>query len=184
MKRLLVSLLILCLATCGFAQDSPQGISYYGDNIIRGDEFRVSSVIDAISLDMSLSVYRDEIINYTLYVTLTSKSPFSVDEGMSLELTTTGGQTIKLTCRFPCNATSPQPIIRNGWIDEAYRESCSYDITPKQIEQLAKGVKRIRIETTADAIEKTYKADMIGQGLNYQYQAIKKELSKPAFRRH
>ena len=69
--------------------------------------------------------------------------------------------------------------IEKGLGLTTYRIIPMYSITPQQLELIAsQGVKKIRIETTGEPIEKEYRKDKLGIAVKQQYALIKEHLSK------
>ena len=108
----------------------------------------------------------------------TALSPITVPKGGKLLIKLMDDSIIELSTIMEYAGTVRDVHNINGYVYSDYTIFPSFPLSTEQIDQISKGVKKIRLETTLDVVDKEFKKDKIGQIISVEYDLIKSALSQ------
>ena len=170
MKRIILFLAVCVLSLVSYAQGivSDQTQSDGTRNIIC-HIVDVNDPTDDVKLGVSVgaNVMRGTTY-YMLIVNQRNKSPFTIDEGMKLLLKDMNGDVTTL------EVMEVVDVSYNN--DDYFSQTPIYSITESQLNNLSKGVMKIRQEFYGGFYDKEFKNDKIGWVISKEYAQIKEAL--------
>lgn len=180
MKKLL---LLISIALYGMSALS-QEIEY--DKILNGERSimckyeNVRSMKDKTVFSVALSAEQntEKDLSYFFSLKTTSNTPITVPQGGRLLLKLDDDSIIELKTLTKYAGTVRDVHNINGYVFSDYTIFPSFPINEVQINKLAKGVKKIRLETTDGYRDKEFKKDKIGIAIKGQYGLLQNQLKK------
>lgn len=172
MKRIILFLAVCVLSLVSYAQGivSDQTQSDGTRNIIC-DVIDVNDPTDDVKLGVSLGATEMYgTVYYMLVISPRKNSPFTINEGMKLLLKDMNGDVTTLEVMAVADATY------NEQLDGSFAQTPVYGITEAQINNLSKGVMKIRQEFYGGFHDKEFEYDKIGWVISKEYTQIKEAL--------
>lgn len=161
-----------------------QEIEY--DKILNGERSimckyeNVRSMKDKTVFSVALSAEQntEKDLSYFFSLKTTSNTPITVPQGGRLLLKLDDDSIIELKTLTKYAGTVRDVHNINGYVFSDYTIFPSFPINEVQINKLAKGVKKIRLETTDGYRDKEFKKDKIGIAIKGQYGLLQNQLKK------
>lgn len=116
---------------------------------------------------------------YTIRITVTQLVSLAIPKGAVLLLRTSSGEVIELANNLD-NLLSRDPI--GTWVAEAsamiYNNAGHYSVTRKQLESIASGVVKLRMQIGGNTFDTEYKKDRLGAAISEHMAVIDKAISE------
>ena len=184
MKKTLLLLLLLASSFSIFAQAKIiiDKANDNGERIIGTSEESIRSFTDKIPLSVSISATvlnsnNSKVTIYTLGMLLTAQYDIKIPEGGKILIKLSNDEIISLQNNK--EASDPVGELVPGTSTIIHYTRPNYTINEDQLNKIASiGVKKIRIETNSDAIDKEFKKDKMGAIIKNQYAIVKDKISK------
>lgn len=180
MKKTTFLLAVLLVALNTFAQKIESDNTKDGERTIICSHENVRSIKDKIVFSVALCLNQNKSGEnyYNLSLKTTSLSPITVPKGGKLLMKLLDDSIIELSTIMEYDGTVRDVHNVNGYVYSDYTIFPSFLLTTEQIEQICKGVKKIRLETSTGAVDKDFKKDKIGGIISIEYDLIKSALLK------
>lgn len=176
-------ILALAMASCTiniFAQKIELNKIENGERTIMCSHESVRSMKDKVVFSVALCVNQNKAGEnfYNLSLKTTALNPISVSNGGKLLVKLIDGSVLELSTIKEYAGTVRDVHNINGYVFSDYTIFPTFLLTTKQVEQIAKGVKKIRLETTEGPVDKEFKKDKIGEIIATEYSLIKTALTQ------
>ncbi|MFP5142593.1 hypothetical protein ACJEEV_14390 [Bacteroides xylanisolvens] len=180
MKKTVILLFVLSSALNTFAQKIESDKTVNGERTIICSHENVRSMKDKVVFSVALCLNQSQNggENYNISLKATSLSPITVPKGGKLLIKLMDDSIIELSTIMEYAGTVRDVHNINGYVYSDYTIFPAFLLTIEQIDQICKGVKKIRLETTTGAVDKDFKKDKIGQVIAVEYDLIKSALSQ------
>lgn len=180
MKKLFIASFLLFLSANIFAQKIELDKVENGERTIICSHENVRSMKDKVVFSVALCVNQDKEGKnyYNLSLKTTAQSPITVPKGGKLLIKLSNDSVIELSTIMEYAGTVRDVHNVNGFVYSDYTIFPKFLLSTEQVEQICKGVKRIRLETTTGSVDKDFKKDKIGEVISSEYGLIKSALSK------
>lgn len=181
MKKTFLLVCLFAFTTSTFAQKIELDKIENGERTIICSHENVRSFKDKVVFSVALisNTNKSGENFYNLSLKATSLSPITVPKGGKLLIKTADGSVIELSTQMEYAGTVRDVHNVNGYVYSDYSIFPSFSLTPAQIDKICKGVTKIRLETSLDAVDKEFKKDKIGKVIDAEYKLIQKALSNP-----
>ena len=179
MKNILIIICFLC-GINSFAQEIEYDKSANGERSIMCKYESIRSMKDKTVFSVALSAEKNKenITSYFLSLKTTSGTPITVPEGGKLLIKLKDDTVIELRTLMEYAGTVRDVHNVNGFVFHDYTIFPTFLVSEIQIEQISKGVKKIRLEATDGNKDKEFKKDKIGNAIKNQYLLIQNTLAK------
>ena len=180
MKKTVILLFVLSSALNTFAQKIESDKTVNGERTIICSHENVRSMKDKVVFSVALCLNQSQNggENYNISLKTTSLSPITVPKGGKLLIKLMDDSIIELSTIMEYAGTVRDVHNINGYVYSDYTIFPAFLLTIEQIDQIRKGVKKIRLETTTGAVDKDFKKDKIGKVIAVEYDLIKSALSQ------
>lgn len=181
MKKLLLFVFTSLSSLFSFSQTIEiDKVDEKGDRYISGSLEPIRSFTDKHYFFVSLDAFQakgDEEASYSIILRTNSTSPISVPKGGRLLIRLQDDSVMELKTLIEYTDKVGE-VITGAIVHTNYSVSPSFIVTPEQIDAISKGVKKIRLETSLDPIDKEFKKDKMGRVIKEEYALIQKALQK------
>lgn len=180
MKKLFLSTVLFLTSLLAFAQEIEYNKSNNGERSIMCKYESIRSMKDktVFSLALAAEQNKENIISYFLSLKATSGTPITVPKGGKLLIKLNDDIIIELKTLMEYKGTVRDVHNVNGFVFHDYTIFPAFPINETQIEQISKGVKKIRLETIDGNKDKEFKKDKIGSIIKSQYWLLQNTISK------
>lgn len=180
MKKMAILLIALLGAFNTFAQKIESDKTVNKERTIICSHENVRSMKDKVvfSVALCLNQSKEGTDFYNISLKTTALSPITVPKGGKLLIKLMDDSIIELSTIMEYAGTVRDVHNINGYVYSDYTIFPSFPLSTEQIDQISKGVKKIRLETTLDVVDKEFKKDKIGQIISVEYDLIKSALSQ------
>ncbi len=181
-KLLLVMFTLVIGSTYTYSQSIDMDkTDEHGDRYIYCSFESIRSMMDKYMFFVSLNAAQNgtnkEDVIYSIILRTNATAPLSVPKDGRLLIKLMDDSIIELKTEIEYSDNVGE--VRTGSIVyTAYSIFPSFVVTPEQIALISKGVKKIRLETTLDPIDKEYKKDKMGKIIKAEYNLINQALSQ------
>lgn len=183
MKKII---LLVCALMLGSVYSYSQSIDSdktdeNGDRRIYCSLEKICGMMDKYMTFVSINAHQKgdnkDYIMYTITLRINATSPLAVPKGGRLLIKLMDDSVMELKTEMEYSDKVGE--VRTGSIVyTAYSIFPSFVVTPEQISMISNGVKKIRLETTLDPIDKEYKKDKMGKIIKAEYALINQALSQ------
>lgn len=179
MKKLLLFVFISLSSIFSFSQTIEiDKVTENGMRLLIGSKEPIRSLTDKYYIFVSLnaSQYHDEV-TYSLSLRVNANIPISVPRGSRLLIKLKNDSVMQLKT-ITEESDKIGKVVTGAIIHRNYSVFPNFDVTPEQIEAISNGVKKIRLETSLDPIDKEFKKDKMGRIIKKEYALIQEALQK------
>lgn len=172
MKKLFLCMFAM-VAMCANAQEISLDKSDENTRLIMCASESMRSFSDKVIFECSLS--RSELFNkVTWQISLTIKQlyPITINKDSRLLIKLKDDSIIELTSANDQSDEIGNSQLVGTSVITQYTIFPIYRVTEEQIAQISQGVKKIRVETSLDPIDKEFKKDKMGKIIEGQYKLI------------
>lgn len=181
MKKLLLFVFISLSSLFSFSQTIEiDKVNEKGDRYISGSLEPIRSLMDKYYFFVSLDAFQakgDDEVTYSIVLRTNANSPISVPKGGRLLIKLEDDSVIELRTLIEYSDKIGE-VVTGAIVHTNYSVSPSFVVTPKQINKISEGVKKIRLETSLDPIDKVFKKDKMGRIIKEEYALIQEALQK------
>ncbi|WP_321479724.1 hypothetical protein [uncultured Bacteroides sp.] len=179
MKKILFAFMVLSSMNT-FAQKIELDKVEKGERFIICSLENVRSMSDKVVFKVGLSVGQNKTGNtlYSILLNATAATPLTVPKNGKLLIKLMDDSTLELNTSIEYSDKIGKVNNVGGYVYTAYTITPSFNVTPEQIDKIKQGVKKIRLETSLEPIDKNFKKDKIGKVIEKEYSLIKNALSK------
>lgn len=179
MRKILFGILLFA-STSLFAQKIDLDKVENGERTIMCSHENVRSMKDKVVFSVALCANQNKAgtVFYNLSLKTTALSPITVSKGGKLLVKLIDDSIIELSTLMEYAGTVRDVHNINGYVFSDYTIFPAFLITSEQVNQICKGVKKIRLETTMEAVDKEFKKDKIGAVISAEYALIQEALSQ------
>ena len=175
MKKLLfVLLVILPMVAC--AQIIAFDRTRDGGRIVCTDEVRATGFTEKVKQWYCVSGFTfGDKTTYSIGVKTNWNEPFCIEKGMKLLLRNMNNEVITLVAESTLEVSEGTYLSPKATL-KVYTGTAYYSVSPEDMAKVAVGIKKVRIETTSDPVDKEFGSDKIGKFLSKGYQLVRKSL--------
>lgn len=181
MKKLLLFVFTSLSSLFSFSQTIEiDKVNEKGDRYISGSLEPIRSLMDKYYFFVSLDAFQakgDDEVTYSIVLRTNANAPISVPKGGRLLIKLKDDSVMELRTLIEYSDKIGE-VVTGAIVHTNYSVSPSFTVTPKQIDSISKGVKKIRLETSLDPIDKEFKKDKMGRIIKEEYDLIQKALQK------
>ncbi len=181
MKKLVLLAVLILSSIFSFAQTiETDKINEKGDRLIAGSLEPIRSFTDKHYFFVALYAFQakgDDEASYSIILQTNSTTPISVPQGGRLLIRLQDDSVMELRTLIEYTDKVGK-VITGAIVHTNYSIQPSFDVTPEQIDKISKGVKKIRLETSLDPIDKEFKKDKMGRVIKEEYALIQEALQK------
>lgn len=131
-----------------------------------------------VSLNAIQSGSDTEDIIYDIFLRTNANAPLTVPKGGRLLIKLQNDSIIELKTDIEFSDKIGKVQHSNSLVYTNYSITPIFTVTTDQIEKISMGVKKIRLETTLEPIDKEFRKDKMGKILSAEYDLIKSALSQ------
>lgn len=179
MKKILLGILLLHSIST-FAQKIDLDKVENGERTIMCSHENVRSMKDKVVFSVSLNAEQNKagVIYYNLSLKTTAMTPITVPKGGKLLVKLMDDSVIELLTLMEYAGIVRDVHNVNGYVFSDYTIFPTFLVTSEQIEQICNGVKKIRLETKIEPVDKEFKKDKIGAIVSVEYALLKNAFSQ------
>lgn len=179
MKKVLLAILFILSSAYTYAQKIDLDKVENGERFIICSLENVRSMSDKVvfSVGLSAAQNKDEKVFYSILLSATSTKPITVPKNGKLLIKLQDDSILELTTMIEYSDKIGKVNNVAGYVYTGYTVTPSFGVTPDQIDKIKQGVKKIRLETSLEAIDKEFKKDKIGKVIETEYNLIKGALA-------
>ncbi|MBP1614728.1 MAG: hypothetical protein H6Q13_2176 [Bacteroidetes bacterium] len=179
MKKILFAFMVLCSMNA-FAQKIDLDKAENGERFIICSLENIRSMSDKIVFRVGLSAGQNKTGNtlYSMLLSATAATPLTVPKNGKLLIKLMDDSALELNTSIEYSDKIGKVNNVAGYVYTTYTITPSFNITPEQIDKIKQGVKKIRLETSLEPIDKDFKKEKIGKVIETEYSLIKDALSK------
>lgn len=182
MKKLVLFLLLIFPLVSNAQTIELDKVDEHGDRYIYCSFENLRSFSDkyifSISLNASHPKDSPEKVFYDIFLRTGANVPLAVPNGGRLLIKLKDDSIIELKTNTDFSDKIGKVQNAGTLVYTYYSITPIFSVTPEQIEQISKGVKKIRLETTTDPIDKEFKKDKIGKTIKVEYELLKQALQQ------
>lgn len=151
-----------------------------GERTIMCSHENVRSMKDKVVFSVALCANQNKAgtVFYNLSLKTAALSPITVPKGGKLLVRLMDDSVIELSTLMEYAGTVRDVHNINGYVFSDYTIFPAFLLTVEQVNQIRKGVKKIRLETTMEAVDKEFKKDKIGAIISTEYNLIQEAISQ------
>lgn len=176
-------LLVIALAALAFGAKAQKieldKVESDGSRFIFCSLESIRSMSDKVVFLVSLNAAqtKDGITLFDIMLEANASKPISVPKSGKLLIKLTDDSVIELQTKIEYTDKIGSVKNASGYVYTNYTIAPSFELTTAQIERICKGVKKIRLETSLEPIDKEFKKDKIGAIVSAEYELLKKALA-------
>mgnify|MGYP000351595801 CR=1 FL=1 len=183
MKKIVILLFALSSALNIFAQKiESDKFDDKGYRYIYCSLESIRSMMDKYVFFVSLNAIQSgsdtEDIIYDIFLRTNANAPLTVPKGGRLLIKLQNDSIIELKTDIEFSDKIGKVQHSNSLVYTNYSITPIFTVTTDQIEKISMGVKKIRLETTLEPIDKEFRKDKMGKILSAEYDLIKSALSQ------
>lgn len=183
MKKITFLLVVLFVTLNGYAQKiESDKFDDKGYRYIYCSLESIRSMMDKYVFFVSLNAVQSkndtEDITYDIFLRTNANVPLTVPKGGRLLIKLQNDSVIELKTDIEFSDKIGKVQHSNSLVYTNYSITPIFTVSTDQIEKISMGVKKIRLETSLDPIDKEFKKDKMGKILSTEYDLIKSALLK------